>query len=91
MRDYIGTVRFLLGGSPARTAFFLAFWLMLYGVNSANLLIGLLATIIATWARRRLLLGRSSLRPISVWRDWLFVFCVSRSSPELMSHDGTSR
>jgi hypothetical protein len=31
MRDYIGTARFLLGGSPARAAFFLAFWLILYG------------------------------------------------------------
>jgi multicomponent Na+:H+ antiporter subunit E len=68
MRDYIGTARFLLGGSPARAAFFFAFWLILYGVNSADLLIGIIAAIIATWASRRLLPGRSSLRPIPLVR-----------------------
>ena len=68
MRDYIGIARFLLGGSPARAAFFLAFWLILYGINSGDLLIGIIAAIIATWASRRLLPGRSSLRLIPLVR-----------------------
>ena len=68
MRDYIGIARFLLGGSPARAAFFLAFWLILYGINSGDLLIGIIAAIIATWASRRLLPGRSSLRVIPLVR-----------------------
>jgi multicomponent Na+:H+ antiporter subunit E len=69
MRDFKGTARYLLGGLPARAAFFLAFWLILYGVKSADLLIGIVAAIIATWASRRLLPpGRGSLRPIPLVR-----------------------
>ena len=69
MREYIGTVRNLLGGSPSRFAFFFAVWLILYGVKSADLLIGIIAAIIATWASRRLLPpGRGSLRPIPLVR-----------------------
>jgi multicomponent Na+:H+ antiporter subunit E len=69
MRDYIGTARYLVGGSPARAAFFFGFWLILCGVKSADLLIGIIAAIIATWASRRLLpLGRRSLRPIPLVR-----------------------
>lgn len=68
MRDYIGTARFLLGLS-ARAAFFFTFWLILYGVKSADLLIGIIAAIIATWASQRLLPpGRRSLRPIPLVR-----------------------
>jgi multicomponent Na+:H+ antiporter subunit E len=69
MRDYIGAARYLLSGSHARAAFFFTFWLILYGVKSADLLIGIIAAIIATWASRRLLPpGRSSLRPIPLVR-----------------------
>jgi multicomponent Na+:H+ antiporter subunit E len=69
MRDFKGTARYLLGGLPARAAFFLAFWLILYGVKSADLLIGIIAAIIATWASRRLIPpGRGRLRPIPLVR-----------------------
>jgi multicomponent Na+:H+ antiporter subunit E len=69
MRDFIGTARYLLGGSPARAAFFFTFWLTLNGVKSADLLIGIIAAIIATWASQRLLpLGRRILRPIPLAR-----------------------
>jgi multicomponent Na+:H+ antiporter subunit E len=69
MRAFKGTARYLLGGLPARAAFFLAFWLILYGVKSADLLIGIIAAIIATWASRRLIPpGRGRLRPIPLVR-----------------------
>jgi multicomponent Na+:H+ antiporter subunit E len=69
MRDYIGAARYLLSGSPARAACFFTFWLILYGVKSADLPIGIIAAIIATWASRRLLPpGRSGLRPIPLVR-----------------------
>jgi multicomponent Na+:H+ antiporter subunit E len=65
MRDYIGTARYWLCGSLARATFFFAFWLILYGVKSADLLIGIIAAMIATWASRRLIPpGRGRLRPI---------------------------
>ena len=69
MRDYIVTARNLLNGSLSRFAFFFAFWLILYGVKSADLLIGIIASIIATWASRRLVPpGRGRLRPIPLVR-----------------------
>jgi multisubunit Na+/H+ antiporter MnhE subunit len=69
MRDYIGTGRYWLGGSLARATFFFAFWLILYGAKSADLLIGIIAAIIATCASRRLIPpGRGRLRPIPLVR-----------------------
>jgi len=69
MRDYIGTARNMLGGSPARAAFFFAFWLILCGVKSTDMLIGIIAAIIATWASGRLLPpGSGTLRPIPLVR-----------------------
>jgi multicomponent Na+:H+ antiporter subunit E len=69
MRDFIDTARYLLGGSFARVTFFFIFWLILYGVESADLLIGVAAAITATWASRRLLPpGRGILHPIALAR-----------------------
>ena len=64
MRDYIGTARYVLS-SLSRGTFFFAFWLALYGIKSADLVIGIIAATIAAWASRRMLPpGRRSLRPI---------------------------
>lgn len=69
MRDFKGTARYLLGGLPARAAFFFTFWLILYGIKPGDLPIGIVAAIIATWASQRLLpLGSRILRPIPLVR-----------------------
>jgi multicomponent Na+:H+ antiporter subunit E len=69
MRDFIGTARYLLGGSPVRAAFFFTFWLILYGIKPADLPVGIIAAIIATSASQRLLpLGSRILRPIPLVR-----------------------
>ncbi len=53
----------------ARGAGFLAFWLILSGFNPADLLVGLLAAAIATWASLRLLPAAPwSLRPVALAR-----------------------
>ncbi|HXX49737.1 MAG TPA: Na+/H+ antiporter subunit E [Xanthobacteraceae bacterium] len=67
MRDYIDTARHAIGGSLARAIFFFIFWVILYGVKPADLLVGVLAAIVATWASLRLLPpGRVRLRPIAL-------------------------
>jgi multicomponent Na+:H+ antiporter subunit E len=72
MRDFIDTVRYFLGGSFARVTFFFIFWLILYGVESADVLIGVAAAITATWASRRLLPpGRGISDPIPLARQVL--------------------
>ncbi len=53
----------------ARGAGFLGFWVILTGFNPADLLVGVLAAAIATWASLRLLPpGLWSLRPIALAR-----------------------
>jgi multicomponent Na+:H+ antiporter subunit E len=69
MRDFIDTVRYLLGGSFVRVMFFFIFWLTLYGVKSTGLLVGVATAIVATWASRRLLPpGRGIFHPIALVR-----------------------
>lgn len=69
MRDFIDTARYLLGGSFVRVMFFFIFWLILYGVKSTDLLVGVATAIVATWASRRLLPpGRGILHPIALVR-----------------------
>jgi multicomponent Na+:H+ antiporter subunit E len=51
----------------ARTAGFLAFWLILSGFGPVTLLVGALAAVIATWTSLRLLPpGRWSFRPLAL-------------------------
>ena len=67
--SYVDTARYALGGSFARVIFFLIFWLILYGVKSADLLVGVAAAILATWASCRLLPpGRGRIRPTALVR-----------------------
>ena len=69
MRDFIDTARYLLGGSFVRVMFFFIFWLILYGVKSTDLLVGVATAIVATWASGRLLQpGRGILHPIALVR-----------------------
>ncbi|MGB8629188.1 MAG: Na+/H+ antiporter subunit E [Xanthobacteraceae bacterium] len=69
MRDFIDTARYLLGGSFVRVMFFFIFWLILFGVKSTDLLVGVATAIVATWASRRLLPpGRGILHPIALVR-----------------------
>lgn len=69
MRDYVDTAWHALCGSAARAATFFVFWLILYGVKSSALPVGVAAAIMATWASRRLLPpGRTRLRPIALVR-----------------------
>jgi multicomponent Na+:H+ antiporter subunit E len=50
--------------STARTAGFLGFWVILIGLDAADVLVGIPAAVIATWASLRLLPpGQGSLRP----------------------------
>jgi len=69
MRDCIDRARYVLGGSPARAAFFLVFWLILYGVKSSGLVVGVAAAIMAAWASTRLLPPEGArLHPIALAR-----------------------
>ena len=62
-----GIARDVLHGWLARTAGFLAFWVILSGLNPADLPVGVLAAVIATWSSLRLLPpGRWSFRPIAL-------------------------
>jgi multicomponent Na+:H+ antiporter subunit E len=59
--------RSLLRGSFIRTAGFLAFWVILFGLNPAAFLVGALAAVIATWTSLRLLpAGQWSFRPVAL-------------------------
>jgi multicomponent Na+:H+ antiporter subunit E len=59
--------RSLLRGSLARTAGFFAFWVILSDLNPADLLVGALAAVIASWTSLRLLPpGHWSFRPIAL-------------------------
>jgi multicomponent Na+:H+ antiporter subunit E len=56
-----------LRGWLARTAGFLAFWLILSGFDPVTLMVGALAAVIATWTSLRLLPpGRWSFRPFAL-------------------------
>jgi multicomponent Na+:H+ antiporter subunit E len=67
MSSTVDVSRSLLRGSLARTAGFLAFWVILSGLNPADLLVGALAAVIATWTSLRLLPpGQWSFRPIAL-------------------------
>jgi len=69
MRDTIDTVRYALGGSPARAVFFFIFWLILYGLESSGLPVGIAAAIAAAWVSTRLLPPRGGgLRAIALAR-----------------------
>jgi len=73
MRNFVDTARYLLGGSFARVICFFIFWLILYGVKSTDLLVGVAAAIVATWASGRLLPpGRGILHPIRLIRLVLY-------------------
>ena len=62
-----GIARNVLHGWLARTAGFLAFWVILSGLNPADLPVGALAAVIATWSSLRLLPpGQWSFRPIAL-------------------------
>jgi multicomponent Na+:H+ antiporter subunit E len=63
----VNVSRGLLRSSFIRTAGFLAFWVILFGLNPASLLVGALAAAIATWTSLRLLpAGEWSFRPIAL-------------------------
>ena len=65
-------------GSLARAAGFLALWLMLFGLNPADLPVGALAAAVATWASLRLLPpGPWRLRPVALARLALRFLCQS--------------
>ncbi len=65
----------------ARTAGFLAFWLVLYGFDIAALPIGALAAILATWASLRLLpAGQWSFHPVALTQLVLRFFYQSVSA-----------
>jgi multicomponent Na+:H+ antiporter subunit E len=56
-------------GWLARTAGFFAFWVVLSGLNPVDLLVGVLAAVIATWTSLRLLPpGEWIFRPIALTR-----------------------
>jgi multicomponent Na+:H+ antiporter subunit E len=62
-----GIARNVLHGWLARTAGFFAFWVILSGLNPADLPVGVLAAVIATWSSLRLLPpGRWSFHPIAL-------------------------
>lgn len=61
--------RNVLRGSLARAAGFLALWQMLFGLNPADLPVGMLTAAAATWASLRLLPpGPWRLRPLALAR-----------------------
>jgi len=67
MSSTVDVSRSLLRGSLARTAGFFAFWVILSGLNPADLLVGALAAVIATRTSLRLLPpGQWSFRPIAL-------------------------
>ena len=60
-------VRDGLRNSPARAACFFGFWLILSGFSPADIFVGALAAIAATWASLRLLPpGRWTFRPLAL-------------------------
>ena len=69
MSGILDVSRGLLRPSLARTAGFLAFWLILSGLNLGDLPVGVLAAVIATWTSLRLLPAwQRSFRPIASTR-----------------------
>jgi len=67
-----------LRGAVARTAGFLAFWLILSGFNPLDLPVGALAAAMATWTSLRLLPpGRWRFRPVALSQLVLRFFCQS--------------
>lgn len=69
MSSTVDNGRNALRGSLARAAGFLGFWLILSGFTLADLVVGSLAAVMATWASLRLLpAGQWSFRPIALAR-----------------------
>jgi multicomponent Na+:H+ antiporter subunit E len=69
MSSTVDNGRNVLRGSLARAAGFLGFWLILSGYTPADLVLGALAAVMATWVSLRLLPpGRWSFRPIALGR-----------------------
>jgi multicomponent Na+:H+ antiporter subunit E len=65
-------------GSLGRAAGFFAFWLSLAGISPSDIMAGILAAGIATWASLSLLpLGQRRFRPVAI--TWLFVRFVRQS------------
>jgi multicomponent Na+:H+ antiporter subunit E len=65
----IDTTRHGLRSFAARAAGFFALWLILCGIEPSDLLVGILASVAATWASLRLLPPeRWRLRPIALMR-----------------------
>jgi multicomponent Na+:H+ antiporter subunit E len=69
MSSTVDNGRKALRGSLARAAGFLGFWLILSGFTLADLVVGSLAAVMATWASLRLLpSGQRRFRPIALTR-----------------------
>ncbi|MGA9010351.1 MAG: Na+/H+ antiporter subunit E [Xanthobacteraceae bacterium] len=65
----VGLRNSLARDALARAASFFGFWLILFGSNPADLLVGALAAIVATWTSLHLLPPRQwSLRPVALSR-----------------------
>jgi multicomponent Na+:H+ antiporter subunit E len=86
----------------ARAALFLAFWAALFGVGSADLLVGIVAAAAATWTSLRLLppgaqrvrlLPLCALLPRFLWQSLLAGWDVARRAldPRLPLHTGLVR
>ena len=69
MNSPVDTTRIGFRNSFARAASFFGFWLILFGPNPVDLLVGALAAIVATWTSLHLLPPRQwSLRPVALSR-----------------------
>jgi multicomponent Na+:H+ antiporter subunit E len=69
MSSTVNASRSLLRASLARTAGFLALWVILSGLNPADLLVGTLAAVISTWTSVRLMPpGAWQFRPLKLAR-----------------------
>ena len=69
MSSTVNVFRSLLRPALARTAGFLALWVILGGVNLTDLLVGVLAAVIATWTSLRLMPpGARQFHPLKLAR-----------------------
>ena len=69
MSGFIASARNVLRGALPRAAIFFVFWLILSGTKPADLVVGALTAIAATWASLRLLpAAQWSLSPVALAR-----------------------
>lgn len=78
MSSTVNVSRSLLRPSLARTAGFLALWVILSGLNPLDVLVGAFAAVAATWTSLRLMPPEAwRFRPVKLARYALRFFCQS--------------